>query len=93
MSEARQQPAEMSQTPRIVPTVYPASPPIEECLDRFWEAGPELDSVRVDVRLPETPLALLEKLGPSPFERGEFPLIGFLATAYEKVSRYASKRR
>jgi len=77
----------------IVPTVYPTSPPIDELLDWFWETGPEFDSVHADLSPPETPLDLLERLGPSPFERGGFPLIGFLATTYEKVSRYALERR
>ena len=76
----------------IVSTIYPASPAIEEMIDRFWEAGSELDSVRVDVGPPGTPLALLEALGPSPFERGGFPVIGFLASTYDRVSRYALER-
>lgn len=77
---------------KVTPTVYPTSPPIREEFDRFYEAGPELSEVTVDVRLPETPLHLLERLGPSPFPRGGFPLIGFLATTYDKVSRYALER-
>lgn len=77
---------------KVTPTVYPTSPPIAEAFGRFYEAGPELAEVTVDVRLPETPLHLLERLGPSPFPRGGFPLIGFLATTYDKVSRYALER-
>jgi len=77
----------------VVPTIYPISPPIEECIEHFWEAGPELDEVAVHIEPPATPLALLKLLGPSPFERGGFPLIGFLATTYDKVSRYALERR
>ncbi|MBI4719160.1 MAG: hypothetical protein HY763_15275 [Planctomycetes bacterium] len=77
---------------KIVPTIYPTSPPVEEQLDSFWEAGPELASVAAQIGPPATPLALLEMLGPSPFERGGFPLIGFLATTYDKVSRYALGR-
>ena len=78
---------------KIVPTIYPTSPPVEEMIDRFWENGPELDTVEVRIEPPETPLALLEQLGPSPFPRGGFPLVGFLATTYDKVSRYALERR
>ena len=77
---------------KIVPTIYPSSPPLEEEIDRFWETGPEFDEVIVHVEPPERPLALLEQLGPSPFERGGFPVIGFLATTYDKVSRYALER-
>jgi uncharacterized Zn finger protein len=70
-----------------------AAPPIESMLERFWLAGPELEDVTVSIQPPERPLELLEKLGPSPFERGTFPLIGFLATTYDKVSRYALSRK
>ena len=71
----------------------PAATTIEEPLDRFWNVGPEFASVAVSIEPPEAPLALLERLGPSPFERGGFPVIGFLATTYDKVSRYALTRR
>lgn len=77
---------------KTVPTIYPTSPPLEEVLDRFWETGPEFDTITVHVEPPQRPLALLERLGPSPFERGGFPVIGFLATTYDKVSRYALDR-
>jgi hypothetical protein len=93
MCDNQQDRGELLQTLTIVPTVYPTSPPIEELINSFWEAGPELDQVTADVTPPETPLELLEKLGPSPFERGGFPLIGFLATTYEKVTRFALERR
>ncbi len=78
---------------KIVPTIYSTSLPIEELIDRFWDSGPGLDSVDIRVERPETPLALLDELGPSPFQHGGFPLIGFLATTYEKVSRYALQPR
>ena len=78
---------------KTVPTIYPTSPPVEEMIDRFWESGPELDTVEVRIEPPETPLALLDQLGPSPFPRGGFPLVGFLATTYDKVSRYALERQ
>ncbi len=75
----------------MIPRVH--LPPIEETVDRFWEMGPDFDLVEIHVAPPETHLELLRKLGPSPFERSEFPLIGFLATTYEKVSRYAIERK
>jgi len=76
---------------KVVPTIYPTSPPLEDVLDGFWRTGPEFDSLTGRLAPPEKPLAILEQLGPSPFERGGFPLIGFLATTYDKVSRYASR--
>ena len=66
---------------------------VEESLDRYWEPGPGFDELQIHIRPPETSLELLRKLGSSPFDRSEFPLIGFLATTYEKVSRYALERR
>jgi len=77
---------------KVVPTIYPTSPPLEEEIGRFWDVGPDFDAVEIRIEPPERPLALLEQLGPSPFERGGFPLIGFLATTYDKVSRYALER-
>ena len=93
MNEPNGHTDEIPQSLDIVPTIYPTSPPLEEGLDVFWETGPEFDSVQICVEPPERPLELLEQLGPSPFERGEFPLIGFLASTYDKVSRYALERR
>ena len=84
---------ETPRTQRVIPTIYPTSPPVEQLLDRFWEIGPEFDAAVVRIEPPQRPLALLERLGPSPFPRSGFPVIGFLATAYEKVSRYALERR
>jgi hypothetical protein len=77
---------------KIVPTIYPTSPPVESQLERFWQSGPELEKVSIRVGPPDKPLVLLEQLGPSPFARGGFPLIGFLATTYDKVGRYALER-
>ena len=75
-----------------MPTLHPTSPPVDSVVARFWDAGPELESVVVRIDPPARPLALLEQLGPSPFQRGGFPVIGFLATTYDKVSRYARER-
>lgn len=77
---------------KIVPTIYPTSPALEDCIEGFWETGPTFDSIEIRIEPAPKPLVLLEQLGPSPFERGGFPLIGFLATTYDKVSRYALER-
>ena len=77
---------------KVVPTIYPTSPPVEEMLERFWRAGSALEQVEITIEPPDNPLDILERLGPSPFARGRFPLIGFLATTYDKVSRYALER-
>jgi hypothetical protein len=49
--------------------------------DRLFEPVPEVESTPV-----------LERLGPSPFPRSGFPLMGFLATLYDHVSEYARER-
>jgi len=58
----------------------------------YWGDDESLADFVVTVRPPTKPLAILEKLGSSPFERGQFPFIGFLATTYEKVSQFALER-
>lgn len=69
----------------------PVAPLVSESHDRvsFWDCPVDLDEIPIRIAPPAAPLAILERLGPSPFPRGGFPLIGFLATTYEKVSRYA----
>ena len=90
----REQPSNETDPPPVS-TAKAAEPAdrLEDDLDRFWRAGEELDEVEILIEPSETPLELLEQLGTSPFERGRFPLIGFLATTYDKVSRDALDRR
>lgn len=53
----------------------------------FWGKGEAMDALGAcPVR--ESPPAL-EKLGPPPFPRGGFPLMGFLASVYEHVAARA----
>ena len=58
----------------------------------FWGDSADIERVVLAIHPPIKPLAILEKLGPSPFERGSFPLIGFLATTFDKVSHFALER-
>lgn len=89
----RPEEADHTSLPTGIPAaIYPAVPPLEECLESFWKTGPEFESVHIIIEPPKTPLELLEALGPAPFERGGFPLIGFLATTYDKVTQYALER-
>ena len=92
MTDASDHAPDLPPSLKIVPTAFPSSTSVEDAIDGFWDVGPEFDSVQIRIEPPDRPLALLEQLGPSPFERGSFPLIGFLATTYDKVSRYALKR-
>lgn len=79
-------------SPNLGPSVCKTSPPLEETLDRFYQVGPGFHSVKIQIEPPDRALELLERLGSSPFPRRGFPVIGFLATTYDKVSRYALER-
>lgn len=63
--------------------------PLDACLDRFWEAGLELDQVDAPIAPPEVSHPLLRRLGPSPFEQSRFPFVGLLATCYDVISAAA----
>lgn len=79
---------EMPPSLKIVPTAFPISPPLEECLDHFWSVGPAFDRVEARVGPKGGETSILEQLGPSPFPRGGFPVVGFLATTYDRVSAF-----
>lgn len=65
------------------------SPPLEDSLDSFWEAGPELHQLDLPMEPPPVSHPLLRRLGASPFEGARFPLVGLLATCYEVIARDA----
>jgi uncharacterized Zn finger protein len=65
----------------------PDATPLEEELDRFWEAGPALDAVNITIKSPTVPHAVLRRLGQPGFV-GE-DLERLLAPGYEAVSRTA----
>ncbi len=69
-----------------------SNPPANDEQTDFWGDAHEIEKIIIILRPPSAPLAILEKLGPSPFERGGFPLIGFLATTFDKVSQFALER-
>ncbi|HWB53175.1 MAG TPA: hypothetical protein VG722_03250 [Tepidisphaeraceae bacterium] len=65
-------------------------PDVADNLDEFFRAGPDLDLLE-PANEPEAPAAL-ERLGPSPFPKGKFPFLGFLATVYDHVSAHCRAR-
>jgi uncharacterized Zn finger protein len=73
-------------TPRVPGASEFQALPLEECVEHFWEAGPELDLIDTPVEPPEVSHPLLRRLGPSPFPAGRFPLVGLLATCYEVIT-------
>ncbi|MFQ5489848.1 MAG: hypothetical protein ACE5GE_03920 [Phycisphaerae bacterium] len=69
-----------------------AHAPLDECLDSFWTFGLTEDALPEIAAPSGEAYDILKRLGPSPFEPGSFPLIGFLASAYDRVSRFADER-
>jgi hypothetical protein len=68
------------------PTHPPALPsdPVE-----FFAAGPDADALS-SVNIGET--SALKQLGPSPFPKSGFPLLGLLESVYEHLSEHAAMR-
>jgi uncharacterized Zn finger protein len=61
----------------------------EEMTSRFWEAGGDLASVRVEPRAVAMPDAILRDLGPSGLSAGGRPLEDLLAPAYRAIAAAA----
>ena len=59
--------------------------------ESFFRAGPDVDLL-VSVAPPESPKHVLEQLGPPPFRKTAFPMMGFLASVYEHVAAHVSGR-
>ncbi|HEY1686390.1 MAG TPA: hypothetical protein VGG19_16615 [Tepidisphaeraceae bacterium] len=58
--------------------------------DDFFRAGEDIDVLAPLEEGSGSPA--LERLGPSPFPKGKFPFLGFLATVYDHVSQHALNR-
>jgi len=71
--------------------IHATDPPLEDCLDEFWGSS-GVPGEQDAPSCPPEPYEILKRLGPSPFADSSFPLIGFFATAYERVSRFARER-
>jgi len=71
------------------------APPLEDALDRFWEGDPAaIDAFDTTPDPPEPTHALLRRLGPPPAQPGgperPFPLVGLLASCYDRISEEAA---
>ncbi len=85
-----------------VPGVSDApAPPLEECLEHFWDApraGADRAPLDLPLAPPEVSHPLLRRLGPSPFAEANgtpgarFPIVGLLATCYEAISEAVIRR-
>lgn len=81
-----------------VPGMDKPAPPLEDCVDKFWETpaptgtetgGDLLNELDLPIGPPEITHPLLRRLGPSPFVGAKFPLVGLLATCYDVISAAA----
>jgi uncharacterized Zn finger protein len=79
--------------PRIPGVTDVQAPPLDQEVGRFWDAGPELAEVDVQLDPPAVSKPLLRRLGPSPFDQAAFPLVGLLATCYDVISERAAAGR
>lgn len=77
--------------PRTPPGVPATAPALDADLDRFWDEPEGLDEIDTTPRPPEVRHPLLRRLGPSPFAKGKFPLVGLLATCYDIAAEAAVK--
>ena len=59
--------------------------------DAFFRAGPDVDLL-MSVPPPAEEKHVLEQLGPPPFRKTSFPMMGFLASVYEHVAAQVSGR-
>ncbi len=73
----------MSSNPTIPAPQFSADPP------SFFTAAPEAAAL-ADASIPTT--SALEQLGPSPFPKSGFPLLGFLESVYDHLSSHAARR-
>ena len=70
------------------PQPPPHLPPDPEA---FYRAGPDVDLL-ASVPPPHAATHVLEQLGPPPFRKTTFPMMGFLASVYEHVAAQVAGR-
>jgi uncharacterized Zn finger protein len=66
--------------------------PLEECLESFWKAGGQLDSLELNPTRPEVENAVLKRLGDSPFFIGKTNLSSLLSKAYGIAGKAALRK-
>ena len=73
-------------TTTALPDALPAPTGLPADAERFYSAGAGIEELLTPPAAP--PQSALERLGPAPFRRKGFPLLGFLASIYEHVSTH-----
>jgi uncharacterized Zn finger protein len=74
------------------PTREKSAPPLDECIDTFWQAGPGLAAFVARPPVPETDKLILKRLGDSPFIVHGENLTQILARAYDATSAAAQAK-
>jgi uncharacterized Zn finger protein len=67
------------------PNTLVVDPPLEDCLETFWQMGPEIDAVQVHVAVPDVEMELVKLLG-TPSFMGDETLSERLEQVYHTVS-------
>jgi uncharacterized Zn finger protein len=62
--------------------------PLDQLIDRFWEAGERLEGFTTTVKAPAIPFPMLKRLGPPAFLPGQ-DLAQILGPAYENITQAA----
>lgn len=66
-------------------------PRLENAIENFWRGDTrEIDSLDTTPDPPVPSHALLRRLGPSPMEGARFPLVGLLASCYDRIAEDAT---
>ena len=78
-------------TPMSEPELQQPPPHLPPTPEDFFRAGPDVDLL-ISVAPPEPAKHVLEQLGPPPFRKTAFPMMGFLASVYEHVAAHVSGR-
>ena len=69
----------------------PLLPDLPADAQAFFRAGPDADLL-MSLAAPAEEKHVLEQLGPPPFRKTSFPMMGFLASVYEHVAAQVSGR-
>jgi uncharacterized Zn finger protein len=89
---ALRRPARRDPEPAAPASEAEAEPALEDSLDRFWEAGPELEQVRVRPWAAEAPDAAIRRLGPIGVTVRGADLADLLAAACRTLAAAAQRR-
>lgn len=69
-------------------TSEPEKPRFPQTLENFWDIGPKIDQVNVQVKMPNIPQPLLKRLGEPEFA-SQLTLQGQLEESYNSISQFA----